>query len=162
MLKNGLKRIYQVTKQKYSDRFKGCKFHQLTSPDEEGSEEYYLAEHSSAKKGGFAIMKIQVGIKIEWYISMISQGIVIQFFLVQFSDSIHSEYWTQPAARADWSLRMPEIGCMRCSNDGRHGELWKMWIFGAWMVDELKISRWWQLKYFYFHPYLGKIPILTI
>ena len=28
----------------------------------------------------------------------------------------------------------------------------------------LSITRWWQLtrKYFYFHPYLGKIPILTI
>ncbi len=35
-----LKGIYQVTKQKYSDRLRGCKFHQLTSPDEEGSEEW--------------------------------------------------------------------------------------------------------------------------
>ena len=23
------------------------------------------------------------------------------------------------------------------------------------------LSTWWQLKYFYVHPYLGKIPILT-
>ena len=84
MFENGLKGIYQITKQKYSDRFRGCKFHHLTSPDEEGSEEYYLAEHSSAKQGGFTIMKIQVAIKIEWYISMISQGIVIQFFLFNF------------------------------------------------------------------------------
>ncbi len=74
-------------------------------------------------------------------------------------NSRSSQKWV-PNEHVLLGYRFPAMGFQRIGTS-ISSRLWMVWSFDSWGELEVSVFECGVFKYIYFHPYLGKIPILT-